>query len=120
TVSAAGLLTILGSAPYSVTKHAALSFGEWLSATYGDRGVTVQCVCPMGVRTTLLEQSGDTGKAILAPEAITPEEVADAVMAGMADGRFPILPHPPVADHYMARATDPDTRVARLRRLHHH
>src|SRR5699024_11896405 len=48
TVSAAGLLTMLGSAPYSVTKHAALSFGEWLSATYGDRGVTVQCVCPMG------------------------------------------------------------------------
>ena len=117
TVSAAGLLTMLGSAPYSVTKHAALSFGEWLSATYGDRGVTVQCVCPMGVRTNLLEESGDTGKAILSPEAITPEEVADAVMTGMADGRFLILPHPRVADHYTARATDTDAWLAGMRRL---
>ncbi|MEU0238701.1 SDR family oxidoreductase [Nocardiopsis sp. NPDC006198] len=117
TVSAAGLLTMLGSAPYSVTKHAALSFGEWLSATYGDRGITVQCVCPLGVRTNLLEASGDTGKAILAAEAITPEEVADAVMAGLADRRFLILPHPRVADHYAARANDTDRWLAGMRRL---
>src|SRR5699024_12072359 len=102
---AAGLLTMLGSAPYSVTKHAALSFGEWLSATYGDRGVTVQCVCPMGVRTNLLEQSGDTGKAILAPEAITPEEVADAVMAGMADGRLLCAPARDTVDPIPPRTT---------------
>ncbi|MEV6822914.1 SDR family oxidoreductase [Nocardiopsis dassonvillei] len=117
TVSAAGLLTMLGSAPYSVTKHAALAFGEWMSATYGDRGITVQCVCPMGVRTNLLESSGDTGRAILSPEAITPEEVADAVMVGLADGRFLILPHPQVADHYAARADDTDRWLAGMRRL---
>lgn len=117
TVSAAGLLTMLGSAPYSVTKHAALSFGEWMSATYGDRGVTVQCVCPLGVRTNLLEESGTQGKAILAGDAITPEEVADAVLEGMADGRFLILPHPQVADYYAGRAADPDRWLAGMRRL---
>ncbi|MEU0492073.1 SDR family oxidoreductase [Nocardiopsis sp. NPDC006139] len=117
TVSAAGLLTMLGSAPYSVTKHAALSFGEWMSATYGDRGVTVQCVCPLGVRTDLLEGSGPQGKAILAGDAITPEEVADAVLEGMADGRFLILPHPQVADYYAGRAADPDRWLAGMRRL---
>ncbi|MFL1377016.1 MULTISPECIES: SDR family oxidoreductase [unclassified Nocardiopsis] len=117
TVSAAGLLTMLGSAPYSVTKHAALSFGEWMSATYGDRGVTVQCVCPLGVRTNLLEESGTQGKAILAGDAITPEEVADAVLAGMADGRFLILPHPQVADYYAGRAADPDRWLSGMRRL---
>ncbi|MFD3686227.1 SDR family oxidoreductase [Nocardiopsis sp. NPDC058631] len=117
TVSAAGLLTMLGSAPYSVTKHAALSFGEWLSATYGDRGITVQCICPLGVRTNLLESSGDTGRAILAADAITPEEVADAVMAGLADGRFLILPHPQVADYYAARAEDTDRWLTGMRRL---
>lgn len=117
TVSAAGLLTMLGSAPYSVTKHAALSFGEWMSATYGDRGITVQCVCPLGVRTDLLEESGPQGKAILAGDAITPEEVADAVLEGMADGRFLILPHPQVADYYAGRAADPDRWLAGMRRL---
>ncbi|WP_306369829.1 SDR family oxidoreductase [Nocardiopsis sp. CC223A] len=117
TVSAAGLLTMLGSAPYSVTKHAALSFGEWMSATYGDRGITVQCVCPLGVRTGLLEESGPQGKAILAGDAITPEEVADAVLEGMADGRFLILPHPQVADYYAGRAADPDRWLAGMRRL---
>ncbi|WP_150246026.1 SDR family oxidoreductase [Nocardiopsis quinghaiensis] len=117
TVSAAGLLTMLGSAPYSVTKHAALSFSEWMAATYGDRGITVQCICPLGVRTNLLESSGETGQAILSPEAITPEEVADAVMVGLADERFLILPHPQVADYYAARATDTDRWLAGMRRL---
>ncbi|MEV2277234.1 SDR family oxidoreductase [Nocardiopsis sp. NPDC049922] len=117
TVSAAGLLTMLSSAPYSVTKHAALAFGEWLSATYGDRGVTVQCVCPMGVRTAMLEASGETGKALMDADAITPEEAADAVMAGLADGRFLILPHPQVAGYYAARATDTDGWLAAMRRL---
>ena len=117
TVSAAGLLTMLGSAPYSVTKHAALSFSEWMSATYGDRGITVQCVCPLGVRTGLLEDSGPHGKAILAGDAITPEEVADSVLEGMADGRFLILPHPQVADYYAGRATDTDRWLAGMRRL---
>ncbi|WP_017580972.1 SDR family oxidoreductase [Nocardiopsis valliformis] len=117
TVSAAGLLSMLGSAPYSVTKHAALAFGEWMSATYGDRGITTQCLCPLGVRTNMLDDSGSEGQAILAGDAITPEEVADAVMAGLADGRFLILPHPQVADYYAARAADTDAWLAGMRRL---
>ncbi|WP_028649240.1 SDR family oxidoreductase [Nocardiopsis sp. CNT312] len=117
TASAAGLLTMPSSAPYSVTKHAAVAFAEWLSVNYGDRGITVQCVCPLGVRTNMLEGSGDTGKALLSKDAITPEEAADAVMAGLADGRFLILPHPQVADYYKARATDTDAWLAGMRRL---
>lgn len=117
TVSAAGLLTMLGSAPYSVTKHAALSFSEWLSATYGDRGVTVQCVCPLGVRTDMLAGSGEQGKAILAGNAIAPEEVADAVMRGIEEGGFLILPHPEVAGYYAGRAADTDHWLAGMRRL---
>ncbi|WP_026129342.1 SDR family oxidoreductase [Nocardiopsis prasina] len=117
TVSAAGLLSMLGSAPYSVTKHAALAFGEWMSATYGDRGITTQCLCPLGVRTDMLDASGPEGQAILAGEAISAEEVADAVIAGLADGRFLILPHPRVADYYAARATDTDAWLAGMRRI---
>ncbi|MBQ1081432.1 SDR family oxidoreductase [Nocardiopsis sp. B62] len=117
TVSAAGLLSMLGSAPYSVTKHAALAFGEWMSATYGDRGITTQCLCPLGVRTDMLDTSGPEGRAILAGEAISAEEVADAVLAGLADGRFLILPHPRVADYFAARATDTDAWLAGMRRI---
>ncbi|WP_460778357.1 SDR family oxidoreductase [Nocardiopsis nanhaiensis] len=117
TVSGAGLLTMLGSAPYSVTKHAALAFGEWMSATYGDRGITTQCLCPLGVRTNMLDSAGNEGQAILSPDAITPEEVADAVMVGLADSRFLILPHPQAADYYAARAADTDAWLAGMRRL---
>ena len=108
TVSAAGLLTMLGSAPYSVTKHAALAFAEWMAATYEHRGIIVQAVCPQGVRTPLLDASGAVGQAILGGSAITPEAAADAVIEGIADGRFLILPHPEVARMYAGRATDPD------------
>jgi NAD(P)-dependent dehydrogenase (short-subunit alcohol dehydrogenase family) len=108
TVSAAGLLTMLGSAPYSVTKHAALAFAEWMAATYEHRGIIVQAICPQGVRTPLLDASGAVGQAILGGSAITPEAVADAVIEGIADGRFLILPHPEVARMYAGRATDPD------------
>ena len=108
TVSAAGLLTMLGSAPYSVTKHAALGFAEWLAATYAHRGITVQAICPQGVRTPLLAQSPPEAELILGESAITPEAVADAVVQGIADGRFLILPHPEVARMYAGRAADPD------------
>src|SRR6266513_2208154 len=97
TVSAAGLLTMLGAAPYSVTKHAALGFAEWLSATYRHRGITVQALCPQGVRTPMLAATGETGRLILGDSAIEPEQVADAVMEALGDGRFLILPHPEVA-----------------------
>jgi NAD(P)-dependent dehydrogenase (short-subunit alcohol dehydrogenase family) len=117
TVSAAGLLTMLGSAPYSVTKHAALGFAEWMAATYEHRGITVQAVCPQGVRTPLLDASGAVGQAILGGSAITPEAVADAAIEGIADGRFLILPHPEVARMYAGRATDPDRWLHSMNKL---
>jgi NAD(P)-dependent dehydrogenase (short-subunit alcohol dehydrogenase family) len=108
TVSAAGLLTMLGTAPYSVTKHAALAFAEWMNITYAHRGITVQALCPQGVRTPMLAAAGDAGQLLLAGSAITPEDAADAVIKGIADGRFLILPHPEVAKMYARRAADPD------------
>ncbi|HEV3290944.1 MAG TPA: SDR family oxidoreductase [Streptosporangiaceae bacterium] len=117
TVSAAGLLTMLGSAPYAVTKHAALAFAEWLSATYRHRGITVQAVCPQGVRTPMLAGSGPVADLLLAESALPPEAVADAVMAGIADGRFLILPHPEVAQMYAGRAADPDRWLRGMNKL---
>ncbi len=108
TVSAAGLLTMLGSAPYAVSKHGALAFAEWLSATYRHRGVRVHAVCPQGVRTRMLSESGEVGGALLTPGAIGPEDVAAAVVEGLRGDRFMILPHPEVAQYYAARAADPD------------
>ncbi|GAA1191613.1 SDR family oxidoreductase [Prauserella alba] len=106
TASAAGLLTNLGSAPYSVTKHGAVAFAEWLVATYRHRGIGAQVVCPQGVRTALLDDAGAAGQALLGAEAIEPEDVAAAVMTGLRDGRFLILPHPEVGEYYARRATD--------------
>ncbi|WP_282795464.1 SDR family oxidoreductase [Streptomyces sp. CC224B] len=108
TVSAAGLLTMVGAAPYSVTKHGAYAFAEWLSLTYRHRGVSVHAVCPQGVRTDMLTAAGSAGELVLAPTAIEPEDVADALFAGMAEDRFLILPHPEVAAFYERRAAAPD------------
>jgi len=117
TVSAAGLLTMLGSAPYSVTKHAALAFAEWLSATYRHRGITVQAICPQGVRTPMMTGISPVAELILGDSAITPDVVADAVLAGLADGRFLILPHPEVARMYAGRAADPDRWLGGMNKL---
>jgi NAD(P)-dependent dehydrogenase (short-subunit alcohol dehydrogenase family) len=117
TVSAAGLLTMLGTAPYSVTKHAALAFAEWLKVTYAHRGITVQALCPQGVRTPMLEAAGTAGQLLLAAAAITPEDAAGAVIDGIADGRFLILPHPEVAKMYAGRAADPDRWQAAMNKL---
>ena len=117
TASAAGLLTMLGSAPYSVTKHAAVGFAEWLSATYQHRGLAVHCVCPQGVRTQMLANSGQAGEVVLAGAAIEPEQVADALAAALADGRFFVLPHPEVHDYYVGRATDTDRWLRGMSRL---
>jgi NAD(P)-dependent dehydrogenase (short-subunit alcohol dehydrogenase family) len=108
TASAAGLLTMLGSAPYSVTKHAAESYAEWLAATYAHRGLTVHCICPQGVKTHMLAESGRAGQVVLADAAIEPEQVAEALLTGIAEDRFLILPHPQVADYYQMRAGQPD------------
>src|SRR5262249_14842183 len=117
TVSAAGLLTMLGSAPYSVTKHAALGFAEWLAATYAHRGITVQAICPQGVRTPMLSGTDRAGELILGDSAIAPEAVADAAIEGIADGRFLILPHPEVAKFYAGRAGDPDRWLHGMNKL---
>jgi NAD(P)-dependent dehydrogenase (short-subunit alcohol dehydrogenase family) len=117
TASAAGLLTMLGSAPYSVTKHAAVGFAEWLSATYQHRGLAVHCVCPQGVRTRMLANSGPAGDVVLAGAAIEPEQVADALAAALADGSFFVLPHPEVHDYYVQRATDTDRWLRGMSRL---
>ncbi len=117
TVSAAGLLTLIGSAPYSVTKHAALAFGEWLSVTYGDAGIRVSCLCPLGVRTSMLRDSGMSQLRFLLDAAIEPEQVADAVVAGLAQEQFLILPHPEVAEYFQRKAGDYDRWLRGMRRL---
>jgi NAD(P)-dependent dehydrogenase (short-subunit alcohol dehydrogenase family) len=117
TVSAAGLLTMLGSAPYSATKHAALAYAEWLSATYGHRGIVVQCLCPQGVRTRMLQDTGAAGDVLLRDGAIEPAQVAEALWEAMQDDRFLVLPHPEVQDYYAARATDTDRWLAGMRRI---
>ncbi|HZP53604.1 SDR family oxidoreductase [Actinocrinis sp.] len=117
TVSAAGLLTMLGSAPYAASKHAALAFAEWLAATYRHRGVRVHAVCPQGVRTRMLDESGPGGQALLAAGAIEPEQVAQAVIRGLSEDKFLILPHPDVAEYYAARAADPDRWLGGMNKL---
>jgi NAD(P)-dependent dehydrogenase (short-subunit alcohol dehydrogenase family) len=122
TCSAAGLLTQPGDAPYAVTKHAAVAFAEWLALTYGDRGITVSALCPQGVRTPLLtgglEDHHLAGRAVAAAgKILEPEEVADAVVAGLDAEKFLILPHPEVAEYVRRKATDPDRWLSGLRRL---
>src|SRR5450755_2938653 len=117
TVSAAGLLTMPGSAPYSVTKHAALAFAEWMSITYRDRGIVVQALCPQGVRTPMLAATGSVGETVLTRGAISAEEVAQDVLAALNGGPFLILPHPEVAGFYAGRAADPDAWQAAMRKV---
>ncbi|GAA1927068.1 SDR family oxidoreductase [Nocardioides lentus] len=117
TASAAGLLGMIGNAPYTVTKHGAVAFAEWLSMTYGDRGVTVQAICPQGVRTRMLEHAGPLTALLSRDGALTPEQVADAWVSSLDDDRFLVLPHPEVADYYSSRAADTDGWLRGMRRL---
>ena len=136
TASAAGLLTNLGDAPYTVTKHGAVGLAEWLRITHGDEGLKVSCLCPQGVNTPLL--SGDLGGGpqagsgaspaggsggLLATDVvkmmgvIEPSDVADAVIAGLADERFLILPHREVAQYVVNKATDIERWIGGMRSL---
>ena len=120
TASAAGLLTNLGALPYSVTKHAAVGFAEWISITYGDRGIKVSCLCPQGVDTPMLQSAvqGTSGQVVLRGGGLKqPEEVADAVVDGLRTENFLILPHPEVADYFQRKATDYDRWLRGMRRL---
>jgi NAD(P)-dependent dehydrogenase (short-subunit alcohol dehydrogenase family) len=122
TASAAGLLSVIGSAPYAVTKHAAVAFAEWLAITYGDRGVRVSCLCPMAVDTPLLAdglaQDGEAGAGLRivtgAGALLAPDDVADAVLAGLADESFLILPHPEVQQMYSSKAADHGAWIAAM------
>jgi len=140
TASAAGLLTQLGSASYAVTKHAAVALAEWLSITYGDRGIRVSCLCPQAVSTNLgatshrelgglMPPAADTG-AVPSPAGngsvsrqasvdgvLSPEQVAASVIAAVTDERFLILPHPQVAAYERRRAEDRDRWLGGMRRL---
>jgi len=118
TASAAGLLTQIGSAPYAVTKHAAVAFAEWLSVTYGDRGIRVSCLCPMGVRTAMLQGEELSHRVVKAAGAVLePEEVAGAVIEAVDQERFLILPHPEVLTFFQRKAMDYDRWLAGMRRL---
>ena len=120
TVSAAGLLTLLGSAPYAVTKHAALAYAEWLRATYHHRGVIVQALCPQGVRTDMLTRGNERGSAsaaLLAESALEPDVVAAKVGEALEGESFLILPHPEVAEFYRMRAADPDRWLGGMNKM---
>ncbi|QEN14311.1 SDR family oxidoreductase [Mycolicibacterium sp. ELW1] len=125
TASAAGLLTQLGAAPYSVTKHAAVGFAEWLAIRYGDNGIGVSCVCPMGVDTPLLRGMADSpeeeirvaGSAVTSAGAVIgPDAVAALVVQAIVDGTFLVLPHPEVLTMYRQKGADYERWIAGMRR----
>lgn len=117
TASAAGLLTMLDSPTYAVSKHAAVAFAEWLSATYRHKGVVVQVICPQGVKTRMFDEAGALQELLSLDTVLTAEDVAEAVWQGLRDDRFLVLPHPKVGDYYAARAADPDRWLAAMNRL---
>jgi NAD(P)-dependent dehydrogenase (short-subunit alcohol dehydrogenase family) len=117
TASAAGLLMSTESATYTVSKHAAVAFAEWLSVNYGDRGIRVSCLCPQGVRTPML--LGPTGdrKSFLLQGSVSAEDVAGKVMEAIEAERFLVLPHPEVAEYEQRKAADRDRWLTGMRRL---
>lgn len=123
--SAAGLLSQIGAAGYAVTKHAAVGFAEWLAITYGDDGVGVSCVCPLGVDTPLLDAvRGATDPDVAAGaasivgsgEVISAQDVAAATVDAVKADRFLVLPHPQVLDMYRRKGSDYDRWIAGMRR----
>ncbi len=125
TASAAGLLTQIGSATYSVSKHGAVGFAEWLAVTYGAQGVGVSCLCPMGVDTDLLRtgmtSEGDEGGLAAAAvtgagEVLDPLEVADTLMAAIAEGTFLVLPHAAVHEFLKRKVDDHDRWIRGMQR----
>ncbi len=120
TASAAGLLTQVSAAAYSVTKHAAVALAEWLAITYGDAGVKVSVLCPQAVRTPMLELALEdpVGAApLLAGGLLEPAEVADVALEAIREERFLILPHPAVADQMVLKATQPERWLRGMRKL---
>lgn len=119
TASAAGLLTMPTSAPYAVTKHAAVAFAEWLAMTYGRRGIVVQALCPQGVNTRMVPESGPLRELLIRDGALEPAQVAEAVWEALDGTEFLILPHPQVREYYVHRATDTDRWLAGMQKVDH-
>ena len=121
TASAAGLLTQISAAPYTVTKHAAVALAEWIAVNYRDAGVRVSVLCPQGVRTPMVEMALEhdpVGSApLLAEGLLEPDEVAEVTLAGIREERFLILPHPRVADYLALKGSDPERWLRGARRL---
>jgi NAD(P)-dependent dehydrogenase (short-subunit alcohol dehydrogenase family) len=117
TASAAGLLTMLGDGPYSVTKHAAVAYGEWLAIEHAQDGITVQALCPQGVNTRMLQDAGPLKDLLSADGALEPDDVAAATLEALGNGRYLILPHPEVARYYAHRASDTDRWLGTMTRL---
>src|SRR5919109_2262484 len=118
TVSAAGLLNHVFATPYGVTKAAALSLFEWLAIAHGNDGIRVSCLCPQGVKTDMLaKEASELGIDFLTAGALEPASVADAVVAGIRDEKFLILPHPEVAEYFRRKADDYDRWLRGMRRL---
>jgi NAD(P)-dependent dehydrogenase (short-subunit alcohol dehydrogenase family) len=116
TASAAGLLTQIGSAPYSVTKHAALAFAEWLAITHGEQGLKVSALCPQAVESKMT--AGFEGGGVAGVDGmLSPEDVAQAVVDGLAAEQFLILPHPEVAEYFRRKADDYERWLRGMRRL---
>jgi NAD(P)-dependent dehydrogenase (short-subunit alcohol dehydrogenase family) len=99
-----------------VTKHGTVALAEWLAIRWGDAGVGVSCLCPQGVRTAMTEGMGAGSSVLAAGALLEPEQVAEAVVAGLAEGRFLILPHPEVGEFERRRAADRDRWLAGMRR----
>jgi len=116
TASAAGLLAQIGSASYTVTKRAAVSFAEWLAITHGAEGLKVSVLCPQGVDTPMV-QGMDDNASVTADGLLSPEAVAQCVLDGINDERFHILPHPEVGTYIQHKANDPDRWISGMQRL---
>jgi NAD(P)-dependent dehydrogenase (short-subunit alcohol dehydrogenase family) len=114
TASAAGLLSQIGSAPYSATKHAAVGLAENLAIIYGDRGIRVSVVCPQAVRTDMTRQGGGVAAV---NGMIEPRQVAEHVIEGLARNRFMILPHPEVLTYMQRKTSDYDRWINGMQRL---
>lgn len=115
TASAAGLLSIVESAPYAVTKHAAVAFAEWLRIAYGRRGLRVSCLCPQSVQTDMV--TGDGGSASH-DGIIAPEQVAQDVINAMRDEKFLVLPHPEVAQYFRNKGQDYERWIGGMQKMY--
>lgn len=138
TASAAGLLTQMDSGPYAVSKHAAVALAEWLSITYGDRGIGVSVLCPQAVRTNIIGNAkknpvdrpksgsgskpgsgsgGPKGRQAAGDGVLEPDDVADSCLEAMRAGRFLVLPHPEVETYFQRKANDYDRWLRGMRRF---